>query len=469
MSLVFRQYDLACLSQLSYLIGDSTTGRAVVIDPRRDVDVYLNDARRNGLQIDRVIETHIHADFVSGQLELAAATGAVISYGSAVETELDVDRLAHGQRLDLGEVSLEIRHTPGHTPESICVVVHRGGDDGRPWGVLTGDTLFLGDVGRPDLLTSRGATAESLASLLFASLRDQVLSLPDATQVFPGHGAGSACGRSLAAGSQSTIHAERAANPLLSLDAAGFVSQVTEALAPPPPYFASAAAANRLPHRVLDDAPVPALDVDEILRQQALGAVIVDTRHPDRFTAGHLPGALNVGLDGRFAEGCGAVVAAGERIALVVDAERSGEARTRLARIGFDEVVGALVDVESALDRWPHVRWRATRVDSCEVATWQDEGAQVIDVRSHAECDDGIIPGAIVVPLPELRRRLPELDPSMASVVCCASGYRSSVASSLLRREGFFSVVDVAGGYLAWSSATSIEGGCAGPAEATRS
>ncbi|MGH3976689.1 MAG: MBL fold metallo-hydrolase, partial [Pseudonocardiaceae bacterium] len=210
--MIFRQYQLSCLSLFSYLVGDDTTGRAVIIDPQRDVSRYLVDAEAEGLGIERVIETHVHADFLSGHLELADATGAVISYGSMADTDFTVDPLAHGQRLSLGDVVLEIRHTPGHTPESISVVIWEHATDPHPWGVLTGDTLFIGDVGRPDLLSASGWTARDLARRLYRSLHEQLLTLPDDTRVFPAHGAGSSCGKALSDATSSTIGAQRAGN-----------------------------------------------------------------------------------------------------------------------------------------------------------------------------------------------------------------------------------------------------------------
>ena len=248
--MIFHQYELGCLSLYSYMIGDETTGRAVVVDPQRDVSQYVADAKRLGLRIERVLETHFHADFLSGHLELAEATGAVISYGDQAHAEFPIDPLADGQRLSLGDVVLEVRHTPGHTPESISIVVWEHADDPEPWGVLTGDTLFIGDVGRPDLLTSVGWTAEDLARRLYWSIHEQLLRLPDATRVYPAHGAGSACGKNLSTASQSTIGEQRRTNYALApMSEAAFVEAVTQGQSVAPLYFAFAADSNRRERR----------------------------------------------------------------------------------------------------------------------------------------------------------------------------------------------------------------------------
>jgi hydroxyacylglutathione hydrolase len=430
--MLFRQHHLACLSQFSYLIGDETTGRAVVVDPQRDVSVYVDEAASLGVRIERVIETHFHADFLSGHLELAAMTGAAVSYGSGARPDFPIEPLEHGRRLGLGEVVLEVRHTPGHTPESVCLVVWERDGDTEPWAVLTGDTLFVGDVGRPDLLAAEGWTAGELAALLRRSLHEQLLTLPDATRVFPAHGAGSACGKALSEATSSTIGVERATNRALQpMGEDAFVASLTEGQPVRPRYFESAAAANRHAHPLLDDhEPPPRLDVDAV----PAGAVVLDTRSPDAFAAGHLSGSINVGLDGRFAEHAGNAVPAGAAIVVVADEGREVEARVRLARVGFDRVVGHLPPLGTVC---------TARV------TWADVGpdVQLVDVRNPGEVAAGPVPGARNVPLPTLLDRVGELDPARPTVVFCASGYRSSVAASVLRAAGFPDVADVVGGY----------------------
>ncbi len=454
--LAFQQYYLGCLSQASYLIGDRGTGRAVVVDPQRDVEQYLDDARKHGLQIERVLETHVHADFLSGHLELSAATGAPISYGDVADVEFAIEPLADGQVLDLGSVSLEIRHTPGHTPESVCIVV-RDVPGAEPWGVLTGDTLFIGDVGRPDLLSSSGWTAPDLARQLYRSLHGQLLTLPDTTRVFPAHGAGSSCGKALSEATSSTIGEQRATNyALRPMAEDDFVEVVTQGQAVAPLYFAFASDANRHHHELLDDHEPPvALDVDDVLRLRRDGAAMVDGRAPDVFASGHLAGSLNVGLDGRFAEYTGDVVRAGQPIVVITDAGRETEARVRLARIGFDNVAGYLPGIERVLAQRPDLAASATRLPATDLAAWSAEepALQIVDVRNPGELDAGVVSGARHIALAALIYRMGELDATTPTVVYCASGYRSSIAASALRGNGFTTVADVLGGFEAWSAA----------------
>jgi hydroxyacylglutathione hydrolase len=451
----FHQYDLACLSLFSYLIGDTTTGRAVVIDPQRDISGYVADAERAGLTIERVIETHFHADFLSGHLELAEATGAVISYGDRAEPDFSIEALADGQRLSLGEVTLEVRHTPGHTPESISVVVYEH-PDAEPWGVFTGDTLFIGDVGRPDLLTSVGWSADELARRLYRSLHDELLTLPDTTLVFPAHGAGSACGKNLSTAASSTIGEQRAGNYALQpMSEDRFVEVVTEGQSVAPLYFAFAADANQRERELLDEAEAPPrLTIDESMELARRGAVLLDTRAPESFASGHLRGSINVGLDGRFAEYAGDVVRPGQQVVLLGDEGRGVEARMRLARIGFDDVAGEVPGIEAELAARPELAASAARLPAAEVAGWMRDvpALQVVDVRNPAEVEAGALEGARNLPLPRLLDHLEELDPSAPTVVYCAGGYRSSVAASTLRAHGFTVVADLIGGYGAWAA-----------------
>ena len=453
----FRQYQLSCLSLFSYMIGDTSTGRAVVVDPQRDITGYLEDAAANGLTIERVIETHFHADFLSGHLELAGATGAVISYGDEARADFPIEALAHGQRLELGEVVLEVRHTPGHTPEGISLVVWEHGTDAEPWAVLTGDTLFIGDVGRPDLLTSIGWTAEDLARRLYRSLHEQLLTLPDATRVYPAHGAGSACGKSMSDAVSSTIGEQRRLNyALRPMSEDDFVEVVTQGQSVAPLYFAFTADSNRRVHELLDDTDAPPrITVEELEAHRAAGGVIVDGRSEEAFASGHLRGSINVGLDGRYAEYAGDVVRPGQPVVVVADAGREAEAKVRLARIGFDRVVGAVVDIERVLSEHPELAQRSTRLAAADLAAWyvDEPDLQIVDVRNPAEQEAGVVPGATRVPLATLLDRLDELDRDAPTVVYCAGGYRSSIAASLLRSQGFARVADLQGGYDAWVAA----------------
>ena len=454
--MIFEQYYLECLSHASYLIGDETTGRAVVVDPQRDISQYLEDARQYGLRIERVIETHFHADFVSGHLELAEATGAIISYGDKARPEYDFEPLADGQRLDLGQVQLEILATPGHTPESISIVVYESPDATVPYGVLTGDTLFIGDVGRPDLLTSVGVSADELARQLYHSLHDKLLRLPDETRVYPAHGAGSACGKALSTETVSTIGVQRRENYALApMTEDEFVEAVTQGQTVAPLYFAFNAAVNKQLRETMHDAEPPvALAWDDVVAARERGAVVLDTRDAMDFAAGHLRGAINVGLGGRFAEYSGDVITADREIVLFTDPGTELEAKVRLGRIGFDRVVGYVDEPQRQLAEHPDEVEQASRlpagaVDDAKVAV---EGLQIIDVRNESEHRLGTVPGAVNVPLAALVRRAGELDPNAPTIVFCAGGYRSSIAASYLRSIGFRDVSDVLGGYGAYAA-----------------
>ncbi len=456
--LLLRQYDLACLSLYSYLIADTGTGRAVVVDPQRDVSQYLAAAEADGLRIERVIETHFHADFLSGHLELADATGAVISYGDVAEADFPIEPLTDGQRLSLGEVTLEIRHTPGHTPESISIVVYEH-PDAEPYAVLTGDTLFIGDVGRPDLLTSVGRTADSLARDLYKSLRTKLLTLPDETLVYPAHGAGSACGKQLSTAASSTIGEQRETNYALAApDEDRFVQVVTDGQGVAPLYFAFAADANRRDRDLLDDTEPPApMTIEEALALREQGAVLLDTRQPETFASGHVRGSVNVGLDGRFAEYAGDIIRPGQQVVLLGDVPGGTEGKVRLARIGFDDVVGLVSDIETVLSDHPELAVVAPRLPATEVASWlaEEPDLQIVDVRNPTEVSvSGSVPAARNLPLPQLLDLVDSLDHERPTVVYCAGGYRSSVAASVLRSRGFERVADMIGGFDAWSAAT---------------
>jgi len=452
----FTQYYLDCLSQASYLIGDETSGRAVVIDPRRDIDEYVRDAEAEGLTIELVIETHFHADFLSGHLELADATGAEIGFSSVAETEFASRALADGERVSLGEIELEILHTPGHTPESISIVVWEHAGDEMPYGVLTGDTLFIGDVGRPDLLASIGFSRDELAEKLYDSLHTKLMPLPDATRVYPAHGAGSACGKNLSTDTWSTMGDQRKTNYALNApDKATFIDLVTEGQPPAPEYFLYDAILNRKDRPLLDETAAPeALDLSTFERLVTDGAMIIDGRDPEEFALGHLVGSVNVGLNGRYAEFAGSVVPSDVDIVLVVDDGFETEAKNRLARIGFDRVVGYLVDALQVMADNPDNVQHASRLTAGEFDQRRSdvEGLQVLDVRNPGEVKLGTIAGSINVPVGQLPGRIDELDPSAPTVVYCAGGYRSSVAASVLREAGFADVSDLLGGYGAWTA-----------------
>ncbi|MFF9781513.1 rhodanese-like domain-containing protein [Streptomyces nigrescens] len=494
----FAQYYLDCLSQASYLIGDETTGRAVLVDPRRDIDDYLHDAEAAGLRIELVIETHIHADFLSGHLELARATGATIAFGEAAETGFPIRRLRDGEHISLGAddgqgVTLTVLATPGHTLESICLVLREHPDDEVPYGVLTGDTLFVGDVGRPDLLSAAGHTPQDMAARLHHSLHTKLLTLPDATRVFPAHGAGSACGRNLSSETSSTIGDQRRFNYALQpMPEADFIRLVTAGQPTTPGYFAHDAALNRDGHPLLEPGPPPALTLDEALAaRDQQGAVLLDCRPLAAYTRAHLTGSLHTSLDTRFAEYAGSVVAPGTPIVLLADPGTEQEARLRLARIGYDHVLGHLPDPTAVLNRMPALSRGSRRILHGELALWEPqldkggpaEGArtadaepvdaessaarpaddmpadatqadvQLIDVRNPAEYEAGALPGARNIPLAGLPHRIAELDPARPVVLYCRSGNRSVIAAALLEARGFEEVCDVIGGYEAAAGA----------------
>ncbi|WP_029114505.1 rhodanese-like domain-containing protein [Mycobacterium sp. URHB0044] len=453
----FTQYYLDCLSHASYLIGDETTGRAVVVDPQRDVAEYVADAKELGYTIELVIETHFHADFLSGHLELAQATGAKIVYSTVAETEFDSMGVADGERYSLGEVTLEFRHTPGHTPESLSIVVYEDAGDEVPYGVLTGDALFIGDVGRPDLLASIGFTREELAEKLYDSLHDKLMTLPDATRVYPAHGAGSACGKNLSTDLWSTMGDQKATNyALRAPDKATFMKLVTEGQPPAPGYFGYDAMLNRKERGLLDETKMPtAMTYDQMRAAMEGGAVLVDGRSPEEFAMGHLRHAINIGLEGRYAEFAGSVLPSDVDIVLFTEPGQELEGKNRLARIGFDRVIGHLAEPYHAM---------FTHQDDVQVASRLtakafDERAsrirdlQIVDVRNSGEVAAGTVPNAIAIPVGQLPARLGELDAIKPTVVYCAGGYRSSVAASLLRQNGFTDVSDILGGYGAWDEA----------------
>ncbi|WP_031066463.1 MBL fold metallo-hydrolase [Streptomyces sp. NRRL WC-3742] len=454
--MIFNQYYLDCLSHASYLIADERTGRAVVVDPRRDVDEYVAEAEAHGFTVEAVINTHFHADFLAGHLELADRTGAWIGYGRRAETEYPIRKLADGERIELGDVTLQIMETPGHTPESISILVYEQPDDAVPYGVLTGDALFIGDVGRPDLLASVGVTAAELGAMLYDSVHRKLMALPDETLVFPAHGAGSACGKNLSTDRQSTIGRERATNYACApMDEDAFVDLVTAGQPSAPGYFGYDADLNRRDRDLFDPAAVRALTATDFLRRRAEGAVVLDGRDPLDFAAGHLDASLNVAADGRFAEQAGTVVTPDREILVIAPDGRGAELVTRLARIGFDRVTGHLDDPETLLLAHPELVRHSARLTVHTLRT-ELAGSRpplVVDVRGAAERENGAVPGSLHLPLAELLTRHTELPTDRPLVLHCAGGVRSSIAASLLRHLGHRNVYDLIGGYTAWQAA----------------
>ena len=458
-----EQFYLACLSQASYVVADSGSRRAVVVDPRRDIEEYLEYAAAHGLSIELVLLTHVHADFVPGFSELAARTGATVAIGADAPVDFPVRRLADGEWLHLGEpasgTAIQVIATPGHTPESVTYAVFESAADPAPSAILTGDTLFLGDVGRPDLLGASGRTPEDMARELYRSLHTRLLPLPDEVLVYPGHGAGSACGKALSTDTVSTMGEQRRSNYALApMDVERFVHVVTEGLAEPPSYFAAEVALNRAGHEPLDTSvEPPVMAPAEAVARAANGWLLLDVRDEQDFAAGHLRGAVNVGLSGRFAEYAAAITEPGQAIVLVGSPEQAQEARLRLARVGLDSVAGAVTDL-AGFAGVPQLVMSASRLtaDRAASAIAAQPDLQVVDVRGAGEHADGALPGAVNLPLPRLLSVLDRIDPRRPVLVHCAGGYRSSAASSLLRARGYRDVTDLIGGYTAWSERSPV-------------
>jgi len=458
--MILEQYYIECLSHASYLIGDETTGRAVVVDPRRDITEYLDDAAKYGLTIEGVINTHFHADFVSGHLELVEATGAWIGFGDAAQTDYPIRRLAHGEHISLGEVDLEILSTPGHTWESISVLV-REHPGAQPVAVLTGDSLFIGDVGRPDLVNIGDSSTSDLARAMYHTIHDTLLKLPDEVTIMPAHGAGSSCGKNLSTELTSTIGDQRRTNPSVQpMSESVFVERITHGQPAAPAYFSVDAAMNKRVHPLLDRArTIPALTPAQVRTALEDGVRVVDARSVDDFAAGHLRGSVNVGFDGRFAETGGMVVDIGEPIALITYPGEEQDAALRLARVGSDNAIGYLtVDPDGLFPaEVSDLVQTSPRLTPAELdRLLAQDAAILIDIRNPGEVELGRIPGSVHIPLAQLRARLDMVPTDKPIVVHCAGGWRSSVAASLMRAQGFTNVSDLAGGYNAWADAHAI-------------
>lgn len=450
----FEQFYLTCLSHASYLLGSE--GVAAVVDPQRDVGIYLEEAGKLGLSIQYVIETHLHADFVSGHQELAARTGAKVYLGAKAGARFPHVPVKDGDELTFGKCRLRFLETPGHTIESISVVVTDLEKPERPFAVLTGDTLFIGDVGRPDL--SGDMTPQQLAGMLFDSLHTKLLKLPDDVQVYPAHGAGSLCGRQMSSERSSTIGKEKITNYALRPSSREeFVKLLTSELPERPGYFAQEVEINRTGASPLEELPpLPALEPSQLLVKQEQGAIILDTRSAAEFGAAHIPGSLQIGLSGQYASWAAIVLGLGSEIVLVAeDPERVNESRLRLARVGIERVSGYLRD---GIAGWigegrPVQQTPQVSVEQLHRLLAEDRQAlQLIDVRRPAEWQAGHLEGARHKPLDKLTALLGDLDRERQVAVYCKSGYRSSIAASLLQRAGFQQVINVTGGFDAWSA-----------------
>lgn len=449
----FEQFFLGCLAHASYMLG--AEGEAIVVDPQRDVDLYLTAAEEHGLKIRHVFETHLHADFVSGHRELAERTGATIYMGAQAGARFPHIDIQDGFELRVGKMRISALETPGHTPESVCLVVYDEQKSAEPWAVLTGDTLFLGDVGRPDL--SKTHTAQQLAGMLYDSLHNKVLKLPDNVLVYPAHGAGSLCGRNMRAERSSTIGTERLTNYALQIKSRDeFVRQLTANLPARPEYFAQDAEINREGAPALGElSELQAVSPQELKWLLDEGVTALDVRPGDQFSKAHVPGSINIALSGQFASWAGAILGLNLRPVLIADTpEQLSEARMRLARIGLEAERGYLKD---GIEGWKKAGFELAQLPEISVQDLQkklDAGTvQVLDVRREPEWQAGHIADAGWWPLDNFRISPPEIDPSVPLGVHCKGGYRSIIACSLLQRAGFQNVMNITGGFDAWKEA----------------
>jgi hydroxyacylglutathione hydrolase len=458
--MILKQYYLGCLAHASYLIADRESGSAAVIDPQRDVDHYIADAEDLGCRVEHVFLTHFHADFVAGHLELRDRTGATIRLGARASAEYPFTPMGDGAEMQLGSVRLEVLETPGHSPESISIVVYDPAHSAdRPYAVLTGDTLFIGDVGRPDLRASLGWSAEELASMLYDSLHEKLVPLPDDTLVYPAHGAGSLCGKNLSTDTVSTIGIQRNYNYALApMSRERFIEIVTTDQPDTPAYFTYDAVLNTRERPTLDEAlarELRPLSLEQVVELMRGGAQLLDTRESADFEGAHVRGALNVGLGGSFATWCGTILDRERAVVVIAEPGRELEAATRLGRIGFDTIEGHLAGGMQQLEDAPALVERTERITAGSLAEQlaRSEPPLLVDVRSAGEWEQGHIDAAVSLPLSQLCERIDEIPSDRPLVVHCAGGYRSAIAVSLLRREGLERVADLVGGLGAWESA----------------
>lgn len=447
-----RQLYTGCLSEAAYYI--ESEGEAAVIDPLRDIEAYLQLASERNATIRYIFETHFHADFVSGHLELQKATGATIVYGPGAQTSFATHIAADGERIQLGKLGIEVLHTPGHTMESSCYLLRDEND--RPHAIFTGDTLFIGDVGRPDLAQKgEEITMNDLAGILYDSLQNKIVPLPGDVIVYPAHGAGSSCGKNLGPETFSTIAEQKQNNYALQPQTKEeFIKAVTDGLAAPPQYFAINAQINKQGYDELDGVllrGLTPLTVEQFKEKIKADAVILDTRHATVFTQEFIPGAIFVGLEGRFAEWAGSILPFDKELILITEAGKEKETVIRLARVGLDKVSGYL---DGGFDAWkkagePTDMIIDVEADELAMDLPHDPNLVVVDVRRETEFADGHVKGALNKPLNELT------DPGMMSdfedhqnlYVHCAGGYRSVIAASLIKRQGIHNLRNVLGGW----------------------
>ena len=458
--MILKQFYLNCLAHASYLIGDEETGIGAVVDPQRDIEQYLAFAAEHLLQIKHVFLTHLHADFVAGHLELRDRVGATIYLGAKAQAEYRFTALGDGDTVEFGKVRLKALETPGHTPESISIVVYDlARSESEPHAVLTGDTLFIGDVGRPDLRVALGWSASDLGGMLYDSLQSKLLRLPDVSLVYPAHGAGSLCGKAISKETVSTIGDQRRLNyALRPMSKQAFIDLVTADQPEAPPYFVYDAVLNSKERPTLDEAlerGLKLLTLKRLLELQAEGAQILDTRDADEFAAAHLAGSVNVGLGGQYATWAGTVFDRTHAIVIIAGPGRENESAVRLGRIGFDNVAGYLQNGLRSLESRPDLVAFTERLSAQFAAELlsSNRAPLAIDVRGPREREQKHIEGSLSMPLNHLAENMKTLSKDRPVLVYCAGGYRSSIAASLLKRGGFDSVCELAGGIAAWEAA----------------
>ena len=452
-TMYFEQFYLGCLAHASYMLGSA--GQAAVVDPQRDVDLYLKAAEEQGLKITHIFETHLHADFVSGHVELARRTGAKIYISEKAEAAFPHEPLREGSEITLGKVRIRALETPGHTPESMCLAVIDEERSSQPWAVLTGDTLFIGDVGRPDLAKSH--TPEQLAGLLYDSLHGKLLQLANTVVVYPAHGAGSLCGRNMRAERSSTIGTERLSNYALQINPRDeFIRQMTENLPARPDYFFQDAQINRIGASALAELPdLPPVSPQQLKALLDQGVFALDVRPNSDFAAAHVPGSVNIALAGQFASWAGSIIGLNGRPVLIADTpEQYEEARMRLARVGLEDPQGFL---QGGVAAWKQAGFALAQLPQLTPEELHDRlhnnDLQLLDVRREPEWQAGHIAGAEWFPLDRFNVSAPEIDPAAPLAVQCQGGYRSMIACSLLRRAGVENVINVSGGFDAWRKA----------------
>ena len=458
--MILKQFYLPCMAHASYVIGDEKAGAAVVVDPQRDTDQYIAFAAEHALTIKHVLLTHLHADFVAGHLELRDRVGAKIYLGAAAKAAYAFTPLHDGDTVELGRVRLKALETPGHTPESISIVVYDlDVSETQPHAVLTGDTLFIGDVGRPDLRAALGWSATELGGMLFDSLHTKLLSLPDRSLVYPAHGAGSLCGKALSKETVSTLGEQRRSNYALQpMSKEAFIQVVTADQPDAPAYFVYDAVLNSEERPTLDQAlarGMNPLSLDRVLELQATSAQILDTRDATEFASAHLAGSINIGLVGQYATWAGTVLNREHPIVIVAGPGRENESAVRLGRIGFDHVVGYLKDGLHSLESRPELVAFTERLSAPFAAELlsSSQPPLAIDVRAPREREQKYIAGSLAIPLNHLSENLDKLPRDRPLLVYCAGGYRSSIAASLLQRSGFDPVGEIAGGIVGWEAA----------------